>query len=306
MNSDLSECIDYSDAGAGVTLDPMYVESMLRMALTEDIRSGDITTELLVPSEMEKDATATFVAKQNGIAAGIQFIRATLEGPLLEDIQQADFSTCFDGWLVDGSRVAPGDTIAALTGQPHTILRGERVALNFLQRMSGIATLTDKYVQAVAGTKARIVDTRKTTPGLRRLEKYAVTVGGGYNHRFGLDDGILIKDNHIAVVGSVTKAVTTARHRAPHMLKIEVEVTNLDQLREALDVGADIVMLDNMDVETMREAVGIVNGRALVEASGGVNLDTVRAIAETGVDIISVGALTHSAPALDISLDVRL
>jgi nicotinate-nucleotide pyrophosphorylase (carboxylating) len=182
------------------------------------------------------------------------------------------------------------------------LLQGERVALNLLQRMSGVATLTARYVSAVQGTKTRIVDTRKTTPGLRVLEKYAVRVGGGSNHRTGLYDGVLIKENHIAAAGGITEAIRRTRSYIPHTLKIEIETESLAQVKEALAAGADIIMLDNMAIPLMQEAVGLINGRALVEASGGVNLDTVRAIAETGVDIISVGALTHSAPAMDISM----
>ncbi|OFX17906.1 MAG: nicotinate-nucleotide diphosphorylase (carboxylating), partial [Armatimonadetes bacterium RBG_16_58_9] len=185
------------------------------------------------------------------------------------------------------------------------ILTGERVALNFLQRMSGVATVTSRYVELVAGTKARIVDTRKTTPGLRVLEKYAVRVGGGFNHRFGLSDGILIKDNHIAAAGGIGAAVSAARKSAPHTLRIEVEVDSVNQIDEAIESGADALLLDNMSPALLTQAVELVAGRALIEASGGVTLDNARAIAEAGVDLISVGALTHSAPALDISLDLK-
>jgi nicotinate-nucleotide pyrophosphorylase (carboxylating) len=206
---------------------------------------------------------------------------------------------------MDGDMVKNGETIAELDGPLATLLTGERVALNLLQRMSGIATLTSKYATEVSRTKARILDTRKTTPGLRVLEKYAVTVGGGHNHRFGLSDGILIKDNHIAAAGGIKKAVESARELAPHTLKIEVECGSLAQVKEALAVGADIIMLDNMDNKTMKSAVKTIAGKALVEASGNMSLERVADVAKTGVDFISVGALTHSAPAIDISMRVK-
>jgi nicotinate-nucleotide pyrophosphorylase (carboxylating) len=202
----------------------------------------------------------------------------------------------------DGTQVGQGTVIANLAGDAAMLLQGERVALNLLQRMCGIATLTSRYVAAAAGTRARIVDTRKTTPGLRMLEKYAVRVGGGINHRTGLYDGILIKENHITAAGGITEAIRRARAYIPHTLKIEVETETVEQVQEAVAAGADIIMLDNMDCATMRSCVELIGGRALVEASGGVNLETVRAIAETGVDIISVGALTHSPKAADISM----
>lgn len=207
--------------------------------------------------------------------------------------------------MEDGRRAGPGDILLRLRGPARDLLRGERVALNLTQRLCGIATLTRKYVDCVAGLKARITDTRKTTPGLRMLEKYAVRVGGGSNHRFGLSDGVLIKDNHIAACGSIGEAVSRVRARAPHILRIEVEAESLAQVRECLDSGVDIIMLDNMGIDEMKEAVRLIGGRALVEASGGVTLETVRRIAETGVDFISVGRLTHSAPASDISMDVE-
>lgn len=208
-----------------------------------------------------------------------------------------------------GTRVSPGDIVAEIAGPARGILMAERVALNLVQRLSGVATLTARYVAAVAGTNARIVDTRKTTPGLRILEKQAVRDGGGHNHRVGLADGVLIKDNHLAAIGGpdrIARAIERARAFAPHTIKIEVEVTTLEEVEQALAAGADAILLDNMDLATMRRAVELVGGRALVEASGGINLDTVRAVAETGVDLISVGALTHSAPALDVSLDFVL
>jgi len=274
-------------------LDLIYLDRIVRMALEEDIGGGDITTVVTVPEDAY--SRAVVIAKQRGIIAGQQLAWHVFDS--LDNV--SEYAVLSE----DGAPVAPGDVIAEVTGSAHTILAGERVALNFLQRLSGIATLTSEYAILVSGTNARIVDTRKTTPGLRRLEKYAVTVGGGCNHRFGLSDGILIKDNHIAAAGGIKAAVGAAKSRAPQGLKIEVEVGDLDQLREAIDAGADIVLLDNMPLEMMREAVSIANKAVLLEASGGVNKDNVVAIAETGVDIISVGSLTHSAPALDISLD---
>jgi nicotinate-nucleotide pyrophosphorylase (carboxylating) len=208
--------------------------------------------------------------------------------------------------VADGDAFKRGTVIASLAGPAAALLTGERVALNFLQKLSGIATLTQQYVQAVRGTRARVVDTRKTVPGFRALAKYAVRMGGGHNHRGGLDDGILIKDNHIVAAGGIANAVRRAREGAPHPLKIEVECTTLVEVDEALTAGADIILLDNMTVKQMAGAVRRINHRALVEASGGVTLETIRAIAETGVDVISVGALTHSAPAVDLSMDIRL
>ncbi|MCX6345373.1 MAG: carboxylating nicotinate-nucleotide diphosphorylase [Armatimonadetes bacterium] len=281
-------------------LDPTYIDQIVRMALTEDIGSGDITTQLTVPENAEANAEIT--AKQPGIIAGLDFVQAIFNSSILES-PSAEVRAIVLPNVKDGDRVNAGDCIAKISGQSRTILTGERCVLNILQRMSGIATLTAEYVNLVSQTKARIVDTRKTTPGLRRLEKYAVTVGGGYNHRFGLSDGILIKDNHIAAAGSITAAVNAVRNGAPAAMKIEVEVTNLEQHNEAIAARADIIMLDNMSLEEMRKAVEIVDGKALLEASGAVNKNTVKAIAETGVDIISVGALTHSAPSLDISLN---
>ena len=273
-------------------LDLAYVWRVAREGLEEDAGAGDITTLLTVPAD--RSSEATMFAKQRGVIAGSKFAAAVFA----HTDDQLEFSPLVE----DGANVEPGQSIAEVVGHSRAILMGERVALNFLQHMSGIATLTAKYVQLVSHTKARIIDTRKTTPGLRRLEKYAVTVGGGFNHRFNLSDGILIKDNHIAAAGGVTAAVTAAEKNAPHLLKIECEVTNLDELNEAIAAGADAVLLDNMPLDMLRESVEIAAGRIITEASGGVNESTVAAIAETGVDLISVGALTHSAPALDISL----
>lgn len=268
-------------------------EPLLRAALAEDIGAGDITTVLTVPEDAP--AKAILHAKTEGVVAGLAIAaRAfTLVAPAAHCEQH----------IADGTRVGPGTVLATIAGPARGLLTAERVALNFVQRLSGVATLTARFVVAVAGTSARIVDTRKTTPGLRTLEKYAVRMGGGHNHRIGLYDAVLIKDNHLAAGGGVARTVRRAREHAPHTMRIEVECKTLAQVDEAVAAQADIILLDNMDTETLREAVGRVGGRALTEASGGVRLETVRAIAETGVDLISVGALTHSAPALDISLD---
>jgi nicotinate-nucleotide pyrophosphorylase (carboxylating) len=273
------------------------VTDLLRAAFAEDVGRGDLTTEAAVPRGLR--ARAEIVAKQEGVLAGL---------PLLPRLFALVGSgeTLVELHLADGVEFEEGAVLAALSGPVEDLLAGERVALNLLQRLSGIATLARRFVHAVAGTKARIVDTRKTTPGLRLLEKYAVRVGGGQNHRFGLDDGILIKDNHLAAAGGVTAAVTRARKRVPHTLRIEVECTTLAEVEEAIAAGADAILLDNMRPEESRAAVAAVAGRALVEASGGVTLETVRAVAETGVDLISVGALTHSAPAVDLSMRVAL
>lgn len=273
--------------------------AMIELALAEDLLGGDVTSTATVPGDAQ--ATATLLAKAPGVISGLEVAR--------EVFAQVDPSLAFVPLVADGDTVPTMTPIARVSGNARSILAGERLALNLLQRLSGVATVTARYVAEVAGTAARVVDTRKTTPGLRVLEKAAVRDGGGHNHRFGLGDGVLIKDNHLAAVGGpqrVLDAVQAARAAAPHTLRIEVEVTTLAELVEALDAGADIVMLDNMSVPAMREAVEVTQGRALLEASGGVNLATIREIAETGVDLISVGALTHSAPALDISLDFDL
>jgi nicotinate-nucleotide pyrophosphorylase (carboxylating) len=268
------------------------IDRIIDNALAEDIHTGDITTLAVVREG--RNARAILKAKETMLLAGIKVAARVF--------QRLDECIVFNALFDEGSRLAKGDMIAEIHGEASLLLQGERVALNLLQRMCGIATITDRYVEAVRGTKARVVDTRKTTPGLRVLEKYAVRVGGGMNHRTGLYDGVLIKENHIAAAGGITESVQRARSYIPHTLKIEIETETLEQVIEALAAGADIIMLDNMDVPTMREAVAKINGRALVEASGGVNLDSIRSIAETGVDIISVGALTHSARAVDISM----
>ena len=275
------------------------IKSTIERALVEDLGHGDITTDSLIPSDIR--GLATVLAKATGVIAGLDVA--------LEVFHQVDQSVETRVFMADGSDVTPGDVVAEVEGSIASILKGERVALNFLQRLSGIATATSMYVRAVAGTRARIVDTRKTVPGLRELEKYAVRVGGGHNHRYNLADGILIKDNHIAALRAqelgMEDIVRRARENAPHTLRIEVEVETVDEAREAMEARADTILLDNMSPEKMRQAVTLVQGRCLLEASGGINLETVRAVAETGVDLISVGALTHSVSVLDISLDMK-
>lgn len=273
--------------------------TLIELALAEDLLGGDVTTTATVPANAQ--AQATLLAKAPGVISGLDIAR--------EVFAQVDPTLDFVPLVADGDAVPTMTPIARVSGNARSILAGERLALNLLQRLSGVATVTAQYVTEVAGTSSRVVDTRKTTPGMRVMEKAAVRHGGGHNHRFGLGDGVLIKDNHLAAVGGphrVRDAVHTARAAAPHTLRIEVEVTTLAELAEALEAGADIVMLDNMSVADMREAVAMTQGRALLEASGGVTLSTIRDIAETGVDLISVGALTHSAPALDISLNFDL
>ena len=268
------------------------LDRIIENALLEDIHTGDITTLAVVAGK--RTIGAKIIAKEALVLAGI-----AVAGKVFHYL---DPEINFTPFFTDGDTLQPGNVIAAIHGESALLLQGERVALNLLQRMCGVATLTAEYVQAVKGTKARVVDTRKTTPGLRQLEKYAVRVGGGTNHRTGLYDGVLIKENHIAAAGGISIAVQRAKAFIPHTMKIEVETENLAQVKEALAAGADIIMLDNMDLQTMRDAVVIIAGKALVEASGGVNLKTIRDIAATGVDIISVGALTHSARAMDISM----
>ena len=272
------------------------VEQIITLALNEDIGTGDITP-LSTISE-DKTATGRFVAKEDMIICGIDLAKHIFGrvDPSIE--MKANFK--------DGDAVKKGDVIAVVSGNAQNVLTGERTALNFMQRLTGIATRTHASVAEVAGTNAKITDTRKTTPGLRVLEKYAVRVGGGTNHRFNLADGVLIKDNHIAVSGGIKNAVKNARAVIPHTLKIEVEVETKEQLAEALDAGADIIMLDNMSNDLMRECVGIVAGRALVEASGNMGEKSLREVAETGVDIISIGALTHTVKAADISLKFQI
>jgi nicotinate-nucleotide pyrophosphorylase (carboxylating) len=273
------------------------VERLVRAALAEDVGSGDVTTLATVPENMQ--ARAAMVAREPLVAAGLALAEAafTVMSP----------KVAFDRRFAEGAAVAAGQTLARLEGSARALLSAERVALNFVQRLSGVATLTAQYVAAIRGTKAQILDTRKTTPGWRRLEKYAVACGGGRNHRFGLFDMVLIKDNHLAALKSetpnaISAAVDRARRRYPQ-LKVEVEADTIRQVEQAVAAGADIILLDNMAVDQLKAAVRLVSGRAQTEASGGVNLKTVRAIAETGVDFISVGALTHSARSVDIALD---
>jgi nicotinate-nucleotide pyrophosphorylase (carboxylating) len=268
------------------------LDRIIENALAEDIHTGDLTTLSIVKDHHE--TRARLIAKEPMVLAGV--------GAAARVYHLLDQRVLFTNLFNDGDEISSGNIIAELLGDASILLQGERVALNILQRMCGVATLTARYVSQVRGTAARIVDTRKTAPGLRSLDKYAVRAGGGFNHRFGLYDGVLIKENHIAAAGGIAVAVARARDNIPHLMKIEVETETMAQVAEALACGADVIMLDNMDSTAMREAVALIAGRALVEASGGVNLETVREIAETGVNIISVGALTHSCRAMDISM----
>lgn len=263
--------------------------------LQEDVGSGDVTTMSTIPAD--EHGVGILYAKESGVIAGLSIAQQVFE--------TVDPALVFTASVEEGAHVKKGDQLAEVSGSVRSILSGERLALNLMQRLSGIATQTNAYVQAVSSTKARVVDTRKTTPGLRFLEKYAVRVGGGHNHRFALYDAVMIKDNHIKGAGGIAQAVAAARAQIPHTMTIEVEAETLEQVQEALDAGADIIMLDNMSNADMTKAVALIQGRALVEASGGVNLETIRSIAMTGVDVISVGALTHSVKAFDISLDLN-
>lgn len=280
-------------------LPEVLIEPVVRLALAEDLgRAGDVTAMACIPENARMKAA--FAARKPGVLAGIDCVRLA--------VLAMDPRASVDLRSRDGDAFEAGDVLAVVEADARAFLSAERTALNLVGRLSGVATLTRTYVEAVAGTKARIADTRKTTPGLRALEKHAVACGGGINHRFGLDDAILIKDNHVAVCGGVAEAVRRARAFAPHLMKVEVEVDGLDQLDAVLaliDEGAapDVIMLDNFSLDDLRAAVARVAGRIVLEASGGVDLTTVRGIAETGVDVISVGALTHSAPVLDIGLD---
>jgi nicotinate-nucleotide pyrophosphorylase (carboxylating) len=272
---------------------------LIDLALREDLSLGDITSESTVPAG--RQARATMLAKEDGVISGIESARAVFA--------RVDPAVVFESLATDGDPVTHGTALARISGNARSILAAERTALNVIQRLSGIATETARYVGRVQGTNASVIDTRKTTPGMRTLEKAAVRHGGGSNHRFNLGDAVLIKDNHLAAIGGkhpIRDAVKAARKRAPHTAKIEVEVVDLAGVREALATGADIIMLDNMSLDEMRQAVAIVDGKALVEASGGITLDSTSEVAATGVDLISVGALTHSAPSLDISLELEL
>jgi nicotinate-nucleotide pyrophosphorylase (carboxylating) len=278
-------------------LNPLLITEAVRAALIEDLgRAGDITTLATIPAG--RRARAVIAARKRGVVAGLPFAR--------EAFRQFDPSVRFEALVSDGDRLEPGTVVARIEGEARSVLSAERVALNFMGRLSGIASLAATYVEKVAGTKATIVDTRKTTPGLRAFEKYAVRCGGAQNHRYGLDDAILIKDNHVAVAGGIGPALQAAKRQAGNFVKIEIEVDTLAQLEEVIAEGADIVMLDNMSVADMTRGVAMVGGRMKVEASGGINLDTVAAIAATGVDMISVGALTHSVSVLDLGLDIEM
>lgn len=288
------------------------LQRLVGRAVEEDLGRGDITSDLLIP--LDVNARAVLRSRGPGVIAGLELAALVFS--------EVDTRIDFSALVGDGDTVAPGQQLAAISGAARSLLRAERVALNFLQRLSGIATLTSRFVEAARSTSVslrppapvpsgvRIVDTRKTTPGLRPLEKYAVRAGGGFNHRRDLSDAMMIKDNHLAVIAalglSLTDAVKQARESLPHTLKIEIEVDRLDQIPEAVAAGAEIILLDNMSIDDLRRAVALIDGRAMTEASGGVDLDTVSEIAATGVDVISVGALTHSAPALDLGLDFEV
>lgn len=275
----------------------LMIDDAVKAALLEDWgRAGDITSQATLPSDAR--AVARIASRKTGVLAGLPFAESAF--------RQTDAALSFEALKQDGDTLAPGDTVARIKGPARALLGAERVALNFLGHLSGIASATGRFATQISHTKAKIVCTRKTTPGLRAFEKYAVKCGGGANHRFGLDDAILIKDNHIAVAGGVRKAIEAAKAFAGHLVKVEVEVDTLEQLKEALDAGPDVVMLDNMSPETLREAVDLTSGRALLEASGGIELDTVKAVAEAGVDLISSGWITHSAPVLDLGLDIDI
>ncbi len=276
-------------------LPEFYVDDVIKRALSEDINYIDLATDLLI--DENDTSVAEFVSKAEGVLAGIECA--------LRTFTFIDSSVKCEMFIRDGEYVKKGDIIARVSGKTRAILKGERTSLNILQHMSGVATATNKLVKACEGTKASIVETRKTLPGLRALEKYAVTCGGGRNHRYNLSDAAMLKDNHIDAYGSITGAVNALRAKIGHMAKIEVEVRNKEELLEALECRCDVIMLDNMTPEEMTECVEITNGRAVLEASGNINIDTVAAAAKTGVDIISVGAVTHSVKAFDISLKIR-
>ena len=278
-----------------MTLNKFYLDNLIKTALLEDINYCDVTTDYLIPENQQ--GSARFVSKAEGIVCGTE--AAVRVFKLLDD------NTGFEILKHDGESVKKGDVILTLTGKTAVLLKGERTALNLIQHMSGIATAANRYAKIVEGTRASIADTRKTLPGLRPIQKYAVMTGGAKNHRYNLSDAAMLKDNHIDAAGGITAAITKLRTKIGHMTKIEVETRNLDELREALSAGADIIMLDNMPPETMKQAVEITDGRAVLEASGGITDETLRAVAETGVDIISVGALTHSVKAFDISMYIE-
>ncbi|MCF1462768.1 carboxylating nicotinate-nucleotide diphosphorylase [Agrobacterium vitis] len=276
------------------SLPHVIVEPLVRNALSEDLGlAGDITSMAVIPADHR--STVQIASRRDGVIAGLDVSAIAFE--------LVDPGLVMTPHVSDGAAVKAGDVLATISGSSRSLLTGERVALNFLGHLSGIATVTRQIADAVSGTKAAVACTRKTTPGLRALEKYAVRMGGGMNHRFALYDAVLIKDNHVAIAGSVTQAILRARAGVGHMVKIEVEVDTLDQLREAMEIGVDAVLLDNMTPEQLREAVEIVAGRSITEASGGITPQTARAVAQSGVDLLSVGWITHSAPVLDIGLD---
>jgi len=281
-------------------ISPAALRRLVDQAIDEDLGRGDITTDLLVPANLQ--ARGVFRSRAAGVVAGLEVSAMVYE--------VLDATLCFTALAADGTRLVQGQDIAVVSGLARSLLRGERVALNFLQRLSGIATLTSRFVEAVSGTRARIVDTRKTTPGLRALEKYAVRAGGGFNHRRDLSDAMLIKDNHLASIKaggiSLPEALRNARASLPHTMKIEIEIDRLEQIEEAIAAGADIILLDNLLPDELRRGVELIDRRAMTECSGGVKLGTVAELAATGVDVISVGALTHSAAALDIGLDFEI
>jgi len=277
-------------------IDPSpMADRIIRLALEEDLGAGDVTTTAIVDPDLRGEAY--LIAREKLVLAGMPVFKRV--------IHELGAETVFEDYYKDGDLIPPDARVCLLKGRLAPILRGERTALNFLQRMSGIATLTHQYVERVKPARARILDTRKTVPGLRWFDKYAVRMGGGSNHRFGLSDGILIKDNHIAAAGSISRAVRLAREYAPHTLKIEVEAEDLAGVEEACREGADAILLDNMDPAQLAKAVELIDGAAIIEASGGITLDTVKGVADTGVNMISVGALTHSAKAADFSLEIN-
>ncbi len=270
-----------------------YIDDLIKKALLEDINYIDMAADNLLPDD--QTSTAKFLAKADGVLCGVDVALRVFE--LLGNFR-------IEKYMNDGQKLKKGDIIAEIEGPTKLLLKGERTSLNLIQHMSGIATMTNEAAELIKGTNATVTDTRKTLPGLRALQKYAVTCGGGKNHRFNLSDAAMLKDNHIDACGSITKAVSTLREKIGHTVKIEVETRNLDEVAEALSTGCEIIMLDNMDCETMKKAVEMTNGKALLEASGNITAETIRPVAETGVDIISIGALTHSVKAFDISLKI--
>lgn len=275
-------------------LEQNAIDRIIRFALEEDLGSGDLTTNTIIKPESK--GRAVLIAKQDLVLAGLPVFKRTFE-ILSSDVR-------FESFFEDGQSIKTNKKICEISAPVQAILKAERTGLNLLQRMSGIATLTQKYAEQIKDFKAKVLDTRKTNPGLRILDKYSVRMGGGYNHRFGLYDGIIIKDNHIQAAGSISTALSLCRKSVPHTIKIEIEVEDLEGVAEALQAGADIIMLDNMSLEEIKKAVELVKGKSVLEVSGNVSLENIKSIASTGVDLISVGALTHSAPAADLSLEL--